>query len=211
VSVASFMTALDAMVVATSLNTIRIDFNASIETLQWTLNAYNLTFAVLLLVGASLGDRLGRRRMFNIGVAIFVLASAACALAPDAALLVAARAGQGVGAALVLPLAMAILSATFPPEQRGRALGIFSGITGLGIILGPLLGGAISQGVAWQWIFWINIPIGMALIPLASRYIPESFGPDTSIDLPGAALVTLAVLGLVLGLMRGNALGGPAR
>jgi EmrB/QacA subfamily drug resistance transporter len=207
VSAASLMAALDAMVVATSLSTIRVQLDVSIETLQWTLNAYNLTFAVLLLAGASLGDRFGRRRMFNAGVAIFVAASAACALAPNAVVLIAARAVQGMGAALVLPLAMALLSATFPPNERGRALGIFSGVTGLGIILGPLLGGAIAQGVAWQWIFWINIPIGLALIPLAHRRIPESFGPDTTIDLPGAALVTLAALAVVLGLMRGNELG----
>jgi EmrB/QacA subfamily drug resistance transporter len=206
-SAASLMAALDAMVLAASLTTIRTDLDASIEALEWTLNAYSLTFAVLLLTGASLGDRFGRRRMFVAGIALFALASAACALSTTAGFLIGARAVQGVGAALVMPLAMALLSATFPPQERGKALGIFSGVTGLGIIVGPLLGGAISEGLAWQWIFWINIPIGFVLVALASRRMPESFGPDTTVDVPGVVLVTLAAFGLVWGIMRGNEAG----
>jgi EmrB/QacA subfamily drug resistance transporter len=206
-SAASLMAALDAMVVATSLSTIRADFEASIEALQWTLNAYNLSFAVLLLTGAAVGDRFGRKRMFIAGVALFAAASIVCALSGNAALLIAGRAGQGVGAALLMPLAMALLSAAFPPQERGKALGIFSGVTGLGIIAGPLIGGAISQGLAWQWIFWINLPIGLLIILLARRYVPESHGQDRTIDGFGVTLVTLAALGLVWGILRGNGAG----
>jgi EmrB/QacA subfamily drug resistance transporter len=203
-SVASFMVALDALVVTTALSTIRLDLGASIEALQWTMNAYNLSFAVLLLTGAALGDRLGRRRIFVAGLILFVAASAACALARSAGFLIAARAVQGAGAALVMPLAMALLSAAYPPQERGKALGIFSGLTGLALIAGPVLGGVVAEGIAWQWIFWINIPIGLVAIPLARSRIPESFGPATAVDIPGVVLVTGAALGLVWGLMRGN-------
>src|SRR5262249_11676490 len=203
-SVASLMVALDALVVATALSTIRLDLGASIEALQWTMNAYNLSFAVLLLTGAALGDRFGRRRTFVAGLALFVAASAACALARSAGFLIAARAVQGAGSALVMPLAMALLSAAFPPQERGRALGIFSGLTGLALIAGPMVGGVVAEGIAWQWIFWINIPIGLIAIPLARSRIPESFGPGTGIDMLGVVLVTGAALGLVWGLIRGN-------
>ena len=203
-SVASLMVALDALVVTTALGTIRLDLDASIEALQWTMNAYNLSFAVLLLTGAALGDRFGRRRMFVAGLSIFVVASAACALAGNAGSLIAARAVQGAGAALVMPLAMALLSAAFPPQERGKALGIFSGVTGLALIAGPVVGGAVAESIAWQWIFWINIPIGLIAIPLVRSRIPESRGPCTGIDVPGVVLVTGAALGLVWGLMRGN-------
>jgi EmrB/QacA subfamily drug resistance transporter len=203
-SVASLMVALDALVVTTALSTIRLDLGASIEALQWTMNAYNLNFAVLLLTGAALGDRFGRRRIFVAGLSLFVAASAACALARSAGFLIAARAVQGAGAALVMPLAMALLSAAYPPQERGKALGIFSGLTGLALIAGPVLGGVVAEGIAWQWIFWINIPIGLVAIPLARSRIPESFGPATAVDIPGVVLVTGAALGLVWGLMRGN-------
>src|SRR5215471_1340061 len=189
-SVASCMVALDALVVTTALNTIRRDLGASIETLEWTVNAYNLTFAVLLLTGTAIGDRFGRHRMFVWGLSLFAGASAACALAQSAGWLIAARAMQGAGAALVVPLAMALLSAAFPPEQRGRALGVFSGITGAALIAGPLAGGAIAQGMAWQWIFWINLPIAAIVIPLVIRRVEESFGPSTTLDFPGIVLVT---------------------
>jgi EmrB/QacA subfamily drug resistance transporter len=203
-SAASLMVALDALVVTTALGTIRLDLGASIEALEWTMNAYNLSFAVMLLTGAALGDRFGRRRMFVAGLGLFVAASAACALARDAGSLIAARTVQGVGAALVMPLAMALLSAAFPPQERSKALGIFSGLTGLALIAGPVVGGAVAEGIAWQWIFWINIPIGLIAIPLARSRIPESFGPPTAIDILGVMLVTGAALGLVWGLMRGN-------
>src|SRR5437763_10955280 len=157
-SVASCMVALDALVVTTALSAIRLDLGASLEVLEWTVNAYNLSFAVLLLTGTALGDRFGRRRMFAYGIGLFAGVSAACALAGSAGWLIAARAVQGAGAALVVPLAMAVASAAFPREERGRALGIFSGVTGIALIAGPVVGGGIAQGIAWQWIFWINLP-----------------------------------------------------
>jgi EmrB/QacA subfamily drug resistance transporter len=203
-SVASFMVALDALVVTTALSTIRLDLSASIEALEWTVNAYSLSFAVLLMIGAALGDRFGRRRMFVAGLVLFAAASAACALAGSVDWLIAARALQGAGAALVMPLAMALLSAAFPREERGKALGIFSGLTGLALIAGPVAGGAVAEGIAWQWIFWINIPIGLITVPLALSRIRESFGPGTAIDILGVVLVTGAALGVVWGFMRGN-------
>jgi len=206
-SAASFMAILDAMVVTTALGAIRQDLGASIELLEWTVNAYNLSFAVLLLTGAALGDRFGRRRIFTSGIALFVAASVGGALAGNAGWLIAARALQGVGAALLMPLAMALLSAAFPPEERGKALGFFGGLNGIALIVGPIVGGAVAEGLAWQWIFWINIPIGLVLIPLARRRIPESLGPRVGIDIAGVALVTGAALGLIWGLMRGNRLG----
>jgi len=206
-SIASSMTALDTLVVATSLTTIRLDLGASIEQLEWTVNAYNLSFAVLLMTAAALGDRLGRRRMFASGVTLFTLASAACALAPGAGALIAARAVQGAGAALVMTLAMALVSSNYPPERRGAALGTFFALTGLAVAAGPLVGGAVAEGLAWQWIFWINVPIGLAVAPLALARIPESFGPDRRLDLPGLALVSGGVLGVVWALVRGNVAG----
>ena len=210
-SAGSLMAVLDAMVVATTLNTMRTELPASIEALEWTMNAYNLSFAVLLLTGAALGDRFGRRRVFIAGLVLFVAASAACALAGSVGWLIGARAAQGAGAALIMPIAMALLSATFPPQERAKALGIFSGVTGLALIAGPIVGGAIAQGAAWQWIFWINIPIGLIVIPLAYRRVPESFGPGTAVDGAGVVLVTGAALGLVFGLMQGNVAGWGSR
>jgi EmrB/QacA subfamily drug resistance transporter len=206
-SVASFMISLDSQVVTLALSTIRLDLGASIEQLEWTVNAYILSFAVLLLTGAAFGDRFGRRRMFVAGLALFVAASVACALAGSVGALIAARAAQGAGGALVMPLAMALLSTAFPREERARALGIFSSVTGLALIAGPIVGGAIAGGLAWQWIFWLNLPIGLILVPLAISRLPESFGSDTSLDIGGLALVTGAAFGVVWGLMRGNSAG----
>jgi EmrB/QacA subfamily drug resistance transporter len=206
-SVASLMVSLDSLVVATALPTIRRDLGASIEQLEWTVNAYNLSFAVLLMTGAALGDRFGRRRMFASGLALFGLASIACAMAPEVGWLIAARAVQGAGAALVMPLALAQLSAAFPPDQRAKALGIFSGVTGLAVLSGPVLGGAVAEGIAWEWIFWLNVPIGLVTIPLVLVRMGESFGPGGRFDLPGVVLVTGAAFGVVWGLVRGNAAG----
>jgi EmrB/QacA subfamily drug resistance transporter len=201
------MVALDALVVTTALSTIRVDLGASIEQLEWTVNAYNLSFAVLLMTAAAVGDRIGRRRMFAAGLGLFVAASAACALAPDVGWLIAARAVQGVGAAMITPVALALLSANFPAELRGKAMGMFAGITGLAVLGGPVVGGAIAQGAAWQWIFWLNVPIGLAAMPLVLRRIPESYGRRARLDLGGLALVTGAALGIVWGLVRGNQAG----
>ncbi|WP_315832020.1 MFS transporter [Bradyrhizobium prioriisuperbiae] len=206
-SIASFMVALDALTLTTALTTIRADLQTSIDTLEWTFNAYNITFAVLLLTGAALGDRFGRRRIFAAGLGLFVAASVGCALARDIGALIAARAIQGMGAALVMPLAMALLSATFTREERARVLGLFSGITGLALIVGPVVGGAIAGGLAWQWIFWINLPIGCVVILLLLRHCPESFGPPAALDMPGLALVTGATLAIVWALVRGNHVG----
>jgi len=206
-SVGSLMVALDALVVATALSTIRLHLGATIEELEWTVNAYTLSFAVLLMVGTALGDRFGRRRMFVIGLGLFTAASAACALAPNIGWLIVARTIQGCGSALVLPLALTLLSAAFSPEQRSKALGAFSGTAGLAVLAGPVIGGAITQGIAWQWIFWLNVPIGLVLIPLVLTRMEENFGARTRLDVGGLLLVTGAVLGIVWGLVRGNSAG----
>jgi EmrB/QacA subfamily drug resistance transporter len=206
-SVASLMVALDILVVTTALSTIRVHLGASIEQLEWTVNAYTLSFAVLMMTGAALGDRFGRRRLFAAGLGLFSAASAACALAPSVGWLIAARALQGAGAALVMPLALALLSNAFGAERRPWALGIFSGVTGLAVLGGPIVGGAITQGIAWQWIFWLNVPIGVVTIALVLTRIEESFGPRTAADIAGTALVTGAALAVVWGLMRGNTSG----
>ncbi|HSP72968.1 MAG TPA: DHA2 family efflux MFS transporter permease subunit [Gaiellaceae bacterium] len=206
-STAAFMVTLDNLVVTTALPVIRVDLHASIEGLEWTVNAYTLTFAVLLLTGAALGDRLGRRLMLSVGLGLFVVGSAAAALAPSIDALVAARAFQGIGGAIVAPLTLTILSAAVPNEKRGVALGAWGGVTGLAVALGPVVGGAIVSGISWQWIFWLNVPIGLVLIPLALRRLDETFGPDRALDVPGLALASAGLLGIVWGLVRGNGQG----
>jgi EmrB/QacA subfamily drug resistance transporter len=201
------MVALDSLVVTTALTAIRLALHTSVAELQWTVNAYILTFAVLLMTAAALGDRFGRRRMFTTGIGLFTLASAACAIAPGAGWLIAARAVQGAGAAMVMPLAMTLLTAAFPAERRGWALGVFGGVTGLAVGGGPVVGGAIAQGLAWQWIFWLNVPIGLAAAVLTVRHIRESSGPRVAIDLGGAVLVTTSGLALVWGLVRADSVG----
>jgi EmrB/QacA subfamily drug resistance transporter len=201
------MVALDALVVTTALNSIRIHLGASIQQLEWTVNAYTLTFAVLMITGSALGDRFGRRRLLGAGLALFSAASAACALAPNVGFLIAMRAVQGAGAALVLPLSIAILTDAFPPQRRAWAMGLFSGLTGLAVLGGPVVGGAITQGISWQWIFWINVPIGLVMLPLVLRKVSESRGPQAALDLPGLGLVTGAAFGLVWALVRGNTSG----
>jgi EmrB/QacA subfamily drug resistance transporter len=203
-SIALFMVVLDNLVVSTALPVIRVDLGASIEELEWTVNAYTLTFAVFLLVGAALGDRFGRRRMFATGLGVFTLASAAAALAPSMEALIAARAVQGLGGALVMPLTLTILSAAFPAERRGVALGIWGAIGGIAVASGPLVGGAVIEGISWQWIFWLNVPVGLVLAPLAFARLRETFGPDKALDLPGLALASIGLLGIVWGLVNGN-------
>jgi EmrB/QacA subfamily drug resistance transporter len=205
--IGSLMAALDTVVVATALGTIRVNLGASVGELEWTVNAYNLAFAVLLITGAALGDRFGRRRMFATGLGLFAVASAACALAPGVGWLIAARAVQGAGSALLTPLALALLTAAFRPEKRGAAIGIFSAITGIAVASGPLVGGAVTEGIGWEWIFWLNVPIGLIAAPLALRKLKESFGPDTALDVRGLSLVTAGAFGVVWGLVRGNSAG----
>jgi EmrB/QacA subfamily drug resistance transporter len=207
VSVALFMVVLDNLVVTTALPSIRADLGGGLQALEWTVNAYTLTFAVLLLTGAALGDRFGRRRMFVIGLGLFTLASAGAALAPSTGALIAARALQGAGAAIVTPLTLTLLSTAFPAEKRGLAIGAWSGISGLGVALGPLVGGAVVDGISWHWIFWLNVPIGLVLAPLAYRHLAESYGPAGRLDLRGLALGGLGLLGIVYGIVRGAELG----
>jgi EmrB/QacA subfamily drug resistance transporter len=206
-SVALFMVSLDNLVVSTALPVIRRDLHATLSQLEWTVNAYTLTFAVLLLTGAALGDRFGRRRLFVLGIGIFTLGSVAAALAPTANALDAARAFQGVGGAIVTPLTLTILSAAVPREKRGLALGAWGGIGGLAVALGPVVGGAVVQGISWQWIFWLNVPVGLVVIPLALLRLPESRGPEGALDLPGLVLASGGLFGIVWGLVRGNAVG----
>src|SRR3954468_11994375 len=201
------MVTLDNLVVTTALPVIREDLGASLSQLEWTVNAYTLTFAVLLLTGAALGDRFGRRLLFSIGIGVFTLASAAAAVAPSATALDVARAAQGIGGAIVTPLTLTILSAAVPANRRGLALGIWGGIGGLAIAIGPLVGGAVVSGISWHWIFWLNVPIGLVLAPLAYARLEETHGADSSLDLPGLALASTGLLGIVWALVRGNANG----
>ncbi|HEX4931059.1 MAG TPA: DHA2 family efflux MFS transporter permease subunit, partial [Gaiellaceae bacterium] len=198
---------LDNLVVTTAIPVIRTDLNASLENLEWTVNAYTLTFAVLLLTGAALGDRFGRRRVFAIGIGVFTLGSIAAALAPNVEALVLARALQGLGGAIVMPLTLTILSAAVPKEKRGLALGAWGGISGLAVAFGPVVGGAVVQGLSWQWIFWLNVPVGLLLIPLALSRLQETFGPGGKLDLPGLGLASAGLFGIVWGLVRGNGQG----
>jgi EmrB/QacA subfamily drug resistance transporter len=204
---ASFMVSLDALVVTTALPTIRHALGASLSSLEWTVNAYTLSFAVLLMSAAALGDRYGRRRMLTFGVGVFGAASVACALAPNAGVLVAARAAQGAGAAFVMPLALGLLTAAFAPRDRPRALGIFAAAAGAAVALGPPFGGAVVQGISWPWIFWLNLPIAIALIVIARARVDEQHGPHAALDARGAVLVTTASFLLVWGLVRSNTVG----
>jgi EmrB/QacA subfamily drug resistance transporter len=206
-SMANLMVGIDALVVSTALTEIGRELGASIEALEWTVNAYALSFAAFLLTAAGLGDRFGRRRLFVAGIVLFVAASAACALASGIGWLIAARAVQGVGAAILTPLALAQISAAFPPERRGWALGIFSSVMALSSVVGPIVGGLVTEGLAWQWIFWLNLPIGLIVAALAALRLRETFGAKGAIDLIGLVLATGGAFGLVWGLVRANAAG----
>src|SRR4051812_39028459 len=202
-SAALFMFSLDRLVVINTLPVIRADLHAGVEGLQWTMHAYTLTFAVLLLTGAALGDRFGRRRLLIVGLTIFTCGSAAAALAPSIEGLVTARAVQGVGGAILTPLTLTILTAAVPVRRRGLALGAWGGVGALGAGLGPLVGGALAEFLSWHWVFWLNVPLGLILIPLARHRLPESHGPGRRLDLVGAAIASVALFILVWGLVRG--------
>src|SRR5919202_2028419 len=206
-SLALFMVVLDNLIVTVALPSIREDLGATLQQLEWTINAYTLAFAVSLIPGAAIGDRFGRKRTFIGALALFTASSAAAALAPSTGALIAARAAQGVGGAVVAPLTLTLLAEAFPPHRRGAALGIWSGVSGMGIALGPLVGGAVVDGLSWQWIFWINVPLGLALLPLAAALLRESRGPSRRLDLPGLAFVATGLFGVVFGLVRGQAEG----
>ncbi len=207
VSAALFMVTLDNLVVTTALPSIRVDLGAGLDSLEWTVNAYTLSFAVLLLTGSALGDRFGRRRMFVGGLSLFTLGSAAAAMAPSIAALLGARAVQGAGAAVVVPLTLTLLSEAFPAGRRGVALGVWSGVSGLGVALGPVIGGAIVDGISWHWIFWVNVPVGIVVVALTFRYMAESRGSAAALDLPGVALASAGLLSGVYGIVRATALG----
>src|ERR1700681_1580577 len=203
-SIGLFMVTLDNLVGTTALPVIRRDLHANLQQLEWTVNAYTLTFAVLLLTGAALGDRFGRRRIFSIGLGIFTLGSAASALATSPTMLIVARAVQGAGAAMVTPLTLTILSAAVPANRRGAALGAWGGIGGLAVAVGPIVGGAIVQGISWHWIFWVNVPIGLLLAPLARVRLSETRGADSHLDLGGLVIASGGLFAIVWGLVRAN-------
>ena len=207
VSIGLFMVVLDNLVVNVALPSIHRDLGASIQSLEWTVNAYVLAYAVFLLTGAALGDRFGRKRMFTGGIVLFTLSSAAAALAPTSGMLIAARAVQGLGAAIVTPLTLTLIADAFPPQRRGVAIGVWSGISGIAVALGPLVGGAVVQAASWHWIFWINVPIGIALVPLSIARLAESRGPSRHLDLRGLALASSGLFGIVFGLVRSQSQG----
>jgi EmrB/QacA subfamily drug resistance transporter len=206
-SLGLFMVALDTLVVTTALPVLRVDLGASLGDLEWTVNAYNLSFACLLLTGAALGDRFGRRRMFSVGLVGFTLASAAAALSPSVGWLIGARTVQGAAAAIVMPLTLTLISEAFPAEKRGAAIGLWGGIAGLAVAAGPVVGGAVVDGIDWHWIFWLNVPIGIVLAPLAARMLTESFGPRPKLDPVGVLLAASGLASLTWALIRANSVG----
>jgi EmrB/QacA subfamily drug resistance transporter len=206
-STAYFMVVLDALVVVTALPRMQRDLHVGLSSLQWTVNSYGIAFAAGIITAAALGDRFGRRRVFTAGLALFAVASAACALAPNAGELIAARTVQGLGGAIVLPLSLTILTTAFPAERRGLIVGVYGGLAGLAVAIGPLVGGAVTQSIDWHWIFWINVPIGLLAAALGTRLLPESHGPDKRLDLCGVTLVSIGVLAVVWGLVRAGAAG----
>ena len=211
-SVAYFMVALDTLVVVTALPSIHRDLGGNVGTLQWTVNAYVLTFGATIITAAALGDLFGRRRMYVLGLVVFTVASAACALAPNIGVLIACRAVEGVGAGIIMPLGLTLLTSAFPVERRGAVVGIWGGVAGLAVASGPLIGGAVTQGLNWHWIFWVNVPIGILAAAGARLRLRESRGPATRLDLPALVLVAAGVGALTWGLVQaGNPAGAVPR
>lgn len=210
-SLPMFMVALDNLVVSTALRTLAVELRADTQDLQWFVNAYVLSFACLLLTGAALGDRFGRRLVFVLGIVVFTLASAACGLADTSGELIAARVVQGFGAAAVMPLSLTLLSQAVPDRLRGLALGLWSAISGCAIAMGPVVGGAVVEGIAWEWIFWINVPVGVVAVPLALLTLSESRLSAASLDLGGMLLAGGGVFALVWGIVNGETDGWTSR
>jgi EmrB/QacA subfamily drug resistance transporter len=206
-STAYFMVVLDSVVVITALPRMQRDLHVSLASLQWTLNAYGIAFAAGIITAAALGDRFGRRKLFTIGLALFTAASVACALAPNLSELIVARTLQGLGGAIVLPLSLTILTAAFPIERRGMIIGIYGGLAGLAVAMGPIVGGAVTQSIDWHWIFWINVPVGVVAVLLGVRLLPESYGARERLDLVGVGLITAGVASLVWALSRASNVG----
>jgi EmrB/QacA subfamily drug resistance transporter len=203
----AFMAALDVVVVATALPTMRTRLGASLPDLEWTINAYNLVLACLILTGAALGDRFGRRRMYAAGLVVFTIGSALAALSPGVGLLIGARVVQGAGAAVLLPLTLTLISDAFPVERRGAAIGIWGGVTGLGVAAGPVVGGAVVQGISWPWIFWLNVPVGLIVAALSVSRLRESRGPKPQLDIPGLVLAGAGLSALTWAPVRAPAAG----
>jgi len=202
-AVAYFMVVLDGLAVVTALPSMHRSLGSGLGTLQWTVNAYNIACAAGIITAAALGDRLGRRRVYVAGLAIFTAGSALCALAPSAGLLIGARAAQGLGAATITPLSLTILTAAFPPQRRGAVIGMWGGVSGLGVASGALIGGAVTEGLSWHWIFWVNVPVGLAAIIGARIYLPESHGRRTRLDPVGLLLVSAGATAMTWGLVEG--------
>ena len=200
-SIGAFMTALDTLVVASALPALRVDLGATVGELEWTVNAYNLTFAVFLLTGAVLGDRFGRKRTYIAGIALFTVSSVLAAVAPSIGLLIVARGLQGAAAAVLIPVSLTLITTAFPAEKRSLAIGVWGGISGLAVALGPVIGGAIVEGASWPWIFWLNVPIGALLIPAAFRFLLESHGPAQKVDVLGVVLAAVGFGILTWGLI----------
>jgi EmrB/QacA subfamily drug resistance transporter len=206
-SVAYFMVALDTLVVVTALPSIHRDLGGNVGTLQWTVNAYVLAFGATIITAAALGDRIGRRRMYLIGLTVFTAASAACALAPNVAVLIACRAVEGIGAGIIMPLGLTLLTSAFPVERRGAVVGIWGGVAGLAVASGPLIGGAVTQGLNWHWIFWVNVPIGILALAGARLRLADSRGPAARLDLPALVLIAAGVGALTYGLVQAGQAG----
>jgi len=206
-SVAYFMVALDTLVVVTALPSIHRDLGGNVGTLQWTVNAYVLAFGAGIITAAALGDLIGRRRMYLIGLTVFTAASAACALAPDIGVLIACRAVEGLGAAIIMPLGLTLLTSAFPVERRGAVIGIWGGVAGLAVASGPLIGGAVTQGLNWHWIFWVNVPIGILAIAGVRLRLADSRGPASRLDLPALVLIAAGVGALTWGLVQAGQAG----
>ena len=209
-SLGSFMAALDVVIVTTAMPTIQARLGASLPDLEWTVNAYNLVFAVLLLTGAALGDRFGRRRMYALGLIGFAAGSALAALSGSAGELIAARAVQGAGGAVLMPLTLTLISHAFPAEKRGTAIGVWGGVTGLGVAAGPVIGGVIVQELTWQWIFWINVPVALATAAATMVAVAESRGPRPRLDPLGLALAAAAMFCLTWAPIRAPEVGWAA-
>lgn len=203
-SLPMFMATLDNLVVTSALPVLQAELGASLTDLQWVVNAYTLAFATLMIAAATLGDRWGRRRTFLGGIAVFTLASVGAALADTPALLITARAVQGAGAAAIMPLSLTLLAAAVPAARRAMAIGVWGGVSGLGVALGPVVGGAVVEGISWQAMFWINVPVALVAVPLVLRTLPESHGRAQQLDLLGLLLVGAGVLGIVWGVVHGN-------
>ncbi|HEY5230408.1 MAG TPA: MFS transporter [Galbitalea sp.] len=203
-SIPMFMASLDNLVMTNALPVIHRDLGATVEQLQWFVNAYTLSFATFILLSVALGDRFGRRTVFAIGITVFTLASVAAGFSTDPGELIAARAIQGIGGAALMPLSLTLLAGSVAPRLRPLAIGIWGGVAGLGVALGPLIGGAVVQGWDWQAIFWINVPVGVISVPLVLLALPNSFGDKVRADIFGVVLVGLGVLGIVFGIVRGN-------